>query len=136
MPTLVRWFIKAALVHFVLALTAGLLLALNPVLPFTIPSLNPVYLHLLMMGWVTQLIMGVAYWMFPRYSKESARGQERIGWAVLILLNVGLALRAIGEPLLSGTQIVSGVLLAVSAVMQLAAGWTFIALIWPRVRER
>jgi hypothetical protein len=136
MPTLVRWTIKAALIHFMLALIAGLLLALNRVLPFVIPSLSPVYFHLLMLGWVTQLIFGVAYWMFPRFSKESARGPEWVGWGVLILLNVGLALRAIGEPLQSSQPRVGGVMLAASAVSQLAAGWGFIALIWSRVRER
>jgi hypothetical protein len=36
----------------------------------------PVYLHLFMIGWVTQMIFGVAYWMFPRVSKENPRGWD------------------------------------------------------------
>jgi hypothetical protein len=31
----------------------------------------PTYLHLLVLGWLTQLIFGVAFWMFPRYSARN-----------------------------------------------------------------
>ena len=50
MPPLTRWFIKAALVYLVLALCAGVLLALPKGNP--ISSLFPVYLHLLTFGWL------------------------------------------------------------------------------------
>jgi len=29
-------------------------------------GLFPVYIHLLVFGWLTQLIFGVIYWMFPK----------------------------------------------------------------------
>jgi hypothetical protein len=96
MPTLSRWFIKAGLVYIVLGLLMATLVIAQPVLslPPQLMSFRPVYLHLLMVGWITQLIMGVAYWMFPKYSKESPRGSERLGWLIIILLNIGL----INEP--------------------------------------
>jgi hypothetical protein len=133
MPRLVRWSIRTALIYFVLALAAGLLLAIPIV---KIPALTPVYFHLLMVGWVTQLIIGVAYWMFPRYSKESARGAEWLGPTIYILLNVGLILRILGEPLQGSGIAWAGWLLAISAVLQVVAGWLFVAAMWPRVRER
>ena len=139
MPTLSRWFIKAGLVYTVLGLLMATLVIAQPVLglPPQLMSLRPVYLHLLMVGWVTQLIMGVAYWMFPKYSKESPRGSERLGWLIFILLNLGLIIRTIGEPL-AVLQPESGMswLLVVSAVCQLAAGWMFVANTWQRVKER
>jgi hypothetical protein len=93
------------------------------------------YLHLLVVGWLTQLIFGVAYWMFPRYSAEQPRGSERLGWATFALLNLGLVLRVIAEPwhALAG----QGAALPVSsAMLQLLAGWVFVVNTWPRIRER
>jgi hypothetical protein len=139
MPLLSRTFIKAGLIYFVLALIAGALTVARPVLnlPATIGALYPVYLHLLMVGWVTQLIIGVAYWMFPKYSKERPRRSERLGWAVFGLLNVGLILRAFGEPLLVvKPEWNVGWMLAASAVLQALGGWAFVINTWGRVKER
>ena len=93
------------------------------------------YLHLLVVGWLTQLIFGVAYWMFPRYSPERPRGSERLGWASFALLNIGLVLRTVAEPwhALSGR---GAALLVISGLFQLVAGWLFVANTWPRIRER
>ena len=103
MPTLARWYIKAALVYFVLALLAGVIVQARTVidLPSRLAALRPVYIHLLTVGWITQLIIGVGYWMFPKFSRENPRGSERLAWATFVLLNVGLALRVISEPQVS-----------------------------------
>ena len=133
MPKLVRWYIRTALMYFVLALAAGLL---RTIPALNIPAITPVYFHLLMVGWVTQLIFGVAYWMFPRYSKESPRGPEWLGYTIYGLINGGLLLRVIGEPMQASGITAAGVLLAVSAVLQLIGGWLFVGVMWPRVKER
>jgi hypothetical protein len=88
------------MLYFVVGLTMGALLLVQPIMQWSpgLQLLRPVYLHFLFIGWVTQLIMGVGYWMFPKQSKEKPRGSEGLGWIVLILLNIGLVLRAIGEP--------------------------------------
>ncbi|MEO8392650.1 MAG: hypothetical protein ABI700_06625 [Chloroflexota bacterium] len=139
MPLLSRTFIKAGLIYFIVGLTASLLTVGQPV--FNLPSgfavLYPVYIHLLMVGWVMQLIIGVVYWMFPKYSKDRPRGSERLGWIVFGLLNTGLILRACGEPLtILKPEWHLGWILAISAVFQLLAGWAFIVNTWGRVRER
>jgi cbb3-type cytochrome oxidase subunit 1 len=139
MPTLTRYFIKIAMVYLALALVTALALsAQSPLnLPSEIAVLRPVYFHLFMLGWVTELIFGVAYWMFPKFSKERPRRSETLGWAVFILLNVGLVLRVIGEPLTAlQPQLNAGWILALSAVLQLIAGWGFIFNTWDRVKER
>ena len=95
----------------------------------------PSYLHLLVLGWLTQLIFGVAYWMFPRYSAEKPRGSEPMGWAAFVAAQLGLVFRAVVEP----WHAVGGEaapLLVVSAALQLLAGLAFVANTWPRVRER
>lgn len=137
MPTLTRWFIKTALVYLVVALLVGALFVVRNLIPLPpiVDALGPVYFHLFMVGWVTQLIIGVAYWMFPKFSMEKPRGSEPLGWAVFTLLNIGLALRAIGEPLLSSAPGM-GRVVAVSAVLQWLAGMAFVANTWRRVKEK
>ncbi|MCL4273247.1 MAG: hypothetical protein QY328_00740 [Anaerolineales bacterium] len=135
MPTLTRWFLKASLVYLILALCAGILLALPG--NTLIPGLFPVYIHTLAFGWLTQLIFGVASWMFPKFSSAKPHGHEWLGWATFVLLNAGLVLRVIFEPLHSKTPTTfSGWILVGSALLQWLAGLAFVANTWSRVRER
>lgn len=139
MPVLTRLFIKTGLVYFLMAMVVGVALAAPSVfhLPPTLAALRPVYFHLFMVGWVLQLIIGIAYWMFPKLTKQEPRGSLTLGWVVYGCLNVGLICRAVGEVLLAiypGTGI--GWLLALAAVLQLIGGWGFIVNTWLRVKER
>lgn len=139
MPTLSRWFIKAGLIYFALGLLLGALMLAQPVLgwPAGWQALRPVYLHLLFIGWVSQIIMGVGYWMFPKYSKAQPRGSESLGWFTFAALNAGLLLRAIAEPLMSlAPQWGGGWLLLVSAILLFLASLAFIANTWGRIKER
>lgn len=139
MPLLTRLFIKSALVYFVTALLVGLLLAARSVLdlPGALNGLSPVYFHLLMVGWVTQLILGVAHWMFPKFSRDEPRGRELLNWATYWLLNGGLILRVIAEPARAASSApLWGWLLVLSALLQWLAVMAFIANLWPRVKER
>ena len=101
MPPLTRWHIKSALLYLAAAMTLGVALALSAVveMPGWLAYLSPSFFHLIMVGWVTQLIFGVIFWMFPIVSKARPRGSERLGWATYILLNVGLLLRVLCEPM-------------------------------------
>jgi hypothetical protein len=139
MPTLTRLFIKTALLYFAASLVIGALLLLNgPVaLPRWVPALRPAYYHVLMLGWATQLIFGVIFWMFPKVSREQPRGNERLVAFTYVALNGGLLLRLLFEPwqsLAPGTVPAWG--LGLSALLQLAAGWAFITASWPRVTAK
>jgi hypothetical protein len=139
MPTLTRWFIKSALLYFVAALSVGVMLALHLIveLPPLVSAFSPVYFHLLMVGWLTQLIFGVAYWMFPRFSPALPRGPAWLGWTTYALLNIGLLLRVIAEPLVTvRPNPIAGWGVAASAVLQWLAGMAFVINAWNRVREK
>ena len=137
MPLLTRWYIKSALVYLMAALLLAVVLALPSDLPSFIRFMNPAYFHLFLVGWVTQLIFGVIYWMFPIITRSQPRGNERLGWASYILLNAGLLLRVIGEPLTaSNPEAGFGWLLAISALLQWLAAVIFVFLAWPRVKEK
>lgn len=139
MPTLSRWFIKLGMFHLAIGLLTGAIMLAQPVAGWSpnLQLLRPVYLHFIFIGWVTQLIMGVGFWMFPKLSKDKPRGSERLGWATLILLNVGMVLRAIGEPLtILAPQAGLGWIVALAATFLLLAGWAFIFNSWGRIKER
>ena len=135
MPPLTRWFLKAALVYLVLSLCTGIFLALPGINP--VAGLFPVYFHMLTFGWLTQLIFGVALWMFPKYSPAQPRGHEWLGWLTFTLLNTGLILRVIFEPLngTAPTSLSRGMLVA-AALLQWLAGVAFVANTWKRVRVK
>ena len=139
MPPITRTFVKTALVYFVAALIVALLLAARPVLnlPRAIGALSPVYFHLFMVGWVTQLIIGVAYWMFPKYTRALPRGHDWLMWTAYAALNAGLLARLVGEPMQSlHPAPFWGWLLVLSALAQWIGGMAFIANFWPRVKEK
>ena len=136
MPKLSRFFVKSALLCLVLGgAVAGVALSGAGGLPPALLALRPLAWHLLTVGWATQLIFGVAFWMFPHVTGEQPRGDERLAWLAFWTLNVGLALRAIGEPLAALRPApLTGVLLPLAATLQLAAMIIFVLLMWPRVR--
>lgn len=135
MPKLTRVFVKAAFLYLILALVVGIILSFPGGSP--IGGLFAPYLHLLTFGWLTQLIFGVALWMFPRYSREKPRGHEWLGWATFALLNTGLVLRVIFEPLgAASPSVFAGWMLAAAALLQWLAGVAFVANTWTRVREK
>jgi hypothetical protein len=140
MPSLTRWYIKSAFVYLGFSFLVGLLLTVDRfvLLPRFIQFMSPAYFHLFMVGWVTQMIFGVIYWMFPIISRDSPRGNSRLGWVSFVLLNAGLLLRVIFEPFVAliPQRSVWGWSLVVSAVFQWFAAFIFVVLSWPRVKER
>jgi heme/copper-type cytochrome/quinol oxidase subunit 1 len=136
MPKLARWFVKSALIYLVLgALVATLALSSAAPLPPGLLALRPLAWHLLTVGWITQLIFGVAFWMFPLLGKQEPRGDERVAWTAFWALNAGLILRAAGEPILAlRPDLPLGPVLALSAACQVVSLWLFAAAAWPRVR--
>lgn len=137
MPRLTRWFLRAGLLYLMAALALGVALAWpGPVSPLLAASW-PVYIHALVVGWLTQLVFGVAWWMFPSAEGSQPRGNTGTGWIIFTLLNAGLVLRLGCEPALA-VHPVAGIRwgLAIAACLQLLAGWLFVISIWPRVRGR
>jgi hypothetical protein len=96
MPRLTVWMVRAALLHLAVGfLVGGFLLWEKGVggIPWAW-RLRALHIHLLTLGWVLQLAMGVAFWMLPRFSLREAgkviqtRGREGWAWAAFILTNL------------------------------------------------
>ncbi len=133
MPRIARTFIKTGLIYFL----CSLLLALG----FEFESLNfpgmlPLFWHLLMVGWITQIIFGVSMWMFPGRTQEGFIAQKW-AWLTYILINLGLVLRVIAEPFVSHSPLhIWNVLIVVSAISQVAAAVTYTIELWPRIQSK
>lgn len=131
MPRLSRWFILVSLCHLVAGFTlGGLLLVQKVVLLHPILwQLMSAHGELLLIGWVLQLIMGVAYWILPRYPRPPARGNVAVAGLAFVLLNAGVLLSAfavaLAAPAYVGMTGRGGVALA-------AVAFAFNA--WPRVK--
>lgn len=139
MPPQTRWHIKSAFVYLAIAMLLGTALAMGAVvqIPSWLAYLSPSFFHLIMVGWVTQMIFGVIFWMFPIVTRARPRGNEKISWAVYVFLNIGLVLRVLCEPLNSmNPKGMWGWGLVVSAVLQWLAAVLFVYNAWPRVKER
>ncbi|MFW6068203.1 MAG: hypothetical protein ACOC9E_01330 [Chloroflexota bacterium] len=138
MPLITRWYIRSSFLYLIASLLAGLLIALRSALnlPAVFGVMGPVYLHLFLVGWVTQLIFGVIFWLFPKPQTEIPYW-ERVGWIVWGLLNTGLLLRVVAEPpAVMQPRGVWGWMLVASAVLQWLAGIGLIAIVWPRAYTR
>lgn len=94
MPQLSRFFIRAALIYLLLGFTFGGLILANKGILFApmVWLLLSAHIEFLTLGWLTQLALGVAFWILPRLGGSSPRGDERWSWATLVLVNLGILL--------------------------------------------
>ena len=127
MPRLSAWAVRAALVHFMLGFTfGGLILASKGTpLPPALWRLLPAHIEFLLLGWMAQLALGVAFWILPRFPGGS-RGDERLAWAAIGLLNLGLVL--------AGLSAFAAALLVPARLCEAGAGALFALHAWPRIR--
>lgn len=143
MPKISRVFVLTALAYLALAMVAGILLAGLGAADgglgvsgagslSSVALLRPAWIHLITVGWLTQLIFGVALWLFPRPDGHSDPGGADL-WLCYGALNAGLLLRVASE---AGPAVgVSVGFLPLSATLQFVAVLVFVFHVWPRVRR-
>jgi hypothetical protein len=128
MPRLSVWTIRAALVHLGLGFTFGALMLTNKGLPVApvFWRLLPIHIEMLMVGWLIQLAMGVAFWILPRWN--TSRGTVWPVTAGVIGLNTGILVIA-GSAWFGWSP---GWL--IGRGLEMAAVIGFAIHIWPRVK--
>ncbi len=127
MPRLSVWTLRAALLYLLVGFTFGALMLANKGVPFwpRLWILLPVHVEFLLVGWMAQLALGMAFWILPRFPGGS-RGREELALASIVLLNIGLLLAAL--------QGFNAVLLPLARLFQVGAGLLFALHAWPRIR--
>jgi hypothetical protein len=130
MPRLSIWFIRASLIYlFVGFLFGALILAEKGVSYYpSVWTLFPIHMEFLLIGWLIQLAMGVAFWIFPRFGMglPHSRGNEKLIWISFVLVNVGILTVALQHWFPLGLLI--GRLCEVGGVISYAFG------LWRRVK--
>jgi hypothetical protein len=130
MPVLTRVTIRLAMTYLVLGLTGWLIYWID--LTWELSG----SIHFVTVGWLTQLIFAVMYWMFPIVSRENPRGDPWIAWFGCIALNLGLIFRAIFEfGLTRGMPQDAGWGLVGAGLLQWAGATAWIIASWGRVRK-
>lgn len=75
--------------------------------------------------------------MFPPMNRDKPRGAELLGWSSFACLNIGLIMRAAGEPMLFLDPAGAGKWLVIlSAFLQWAGGMFYVGHIWERVKGK
>lgn len=130
MPALSRYFIWASLIYLVLGFTLGGLLLANKGISFypaTWRSL-PSHIEFLFLGWMLQLVLGVAFWILPRLAGSRPRGSQRLAWLAFFLINVGIWLVVAQQIFLDqGPSLAGRLLEAFGAAL-------FMVAVWPRIK--
>lgn len=123
MPRLSRWMIRTAFVYLLLGFTVGGLLLTHKGLPLH-PALwgwLPAHIEFLLIGWIVQLTMGVAFWILPRYWQKPRRPRAVLAQIAFLLLNGGIWLVVAGTTFRAGRWVLfAGRAAEVSAVILFA----------------
>jgi len=136
-PSLVRRYIKTSLIF----LTAGLLLgAYLIVAEFVISRYPPrlfitAHVHLLLVGFMLMMVMGVATWMFPKAARDVGRYRPALAETIYWLMTVSTAARALAE--IVAPFVMSPVLrlvIVAGGIGQLGGAALFVINMWSRIR--
>ncbi len=94
-----RWMLRTALAYLIVGGLLGLCLYLAKAVPAFRWAFRwrTVHVHLLLVGFMLQTIMGVGLWMFPRRKAPPGWTTEGEGMALYLLFNAGTLLRLV-EP--------------------------------------
>ena len=133
MPRLSRFYVRAALLYLLAGFSIGALLLANKGAPF-LPAIwgwLPAHIECLLVGWTLQLVLGVAFWIAPRFWEPPRRGNELGAQVAFGLLNAGvlLVLAALLLPLPAWS-------LLLGRVLEITAVIAFAVHIWGRIVGR
>ncbi len=128
MPYLSRLFIKTAFLYLMAGAAIGALLLIQKGVSGwgSVWQYLPLHIQWMVFGWILQLVMGVAYWMLPRFGAE--RRREGAAAAAYFLMNLGILLLAIAQMAGNSNLTILGSLTEISAVL------SFIIHAWPRIK--
>lgn len=101
MPLASIRLIRTAILHLTLGSLLGALMlaARGETVSPEVLTLIPLHREMLLFGWLIQLALGVAWWMFPKFRSGPTRGLEALPLVGWLLLNTGIVLVGLGTVL-------------------------------------
>jgi cbb3-type cytochrome oxidase subunit 1 len=137
MTSLVRRYIKTSFVFLLIGLLLG---AWIIVAEFVVGNYPPrlfitAHVHLLLVGFMLMMVMGVATWMFPRPAKNDTSYRPELSEVVYWVMTLTTGFRAVAEILegLSPSAALRHVIVA-GGLGQVLGALLFVVNMWRRVR--
>ncbi|MEO5797819.1 MAG: cbb3-type cytochrome c oxidase subunit I [Gemmatimonadales bacterium] len=103
-------FLRASLLWLVAGVSTGVTMAIHPAWA----AYRTAHLHMLLLGFVTMMIAGVAYHVFPRFAATPLHS-PRLARIHLVIANLGVAGMAAGFVWRLYAPTVGGIVLAIGA---------------------
>lgn len=133
----VRYFIKTAISFLILGLLSGLyMIAVKYLFNQSYPySLISAHAHIILIGFVMMMIMGVAIWFFPRAEKNDKKYNPDLILIVYGMMTISTFLRFASE--ITNAYLndpISGKIVFTSSAGQVLAFILFFYSIWGRIR--
>jgi len=137
MHSLVRRFIKTGIIFLITGLVLGAWMMIRREFGGVYPSRYQVsaHTHLIAIGFVMNMILGVALWLFPRPAPEDKRYNPTLALSAWWLVAIGTATRTIAE--LSHDYTQSSYLkwaVVLSGLAQIFGLCLFFYTMWTRIR--
>ena len=137
MPPLIRRYIKTSFAFLIAGVLLGTYINVSQYLFGVYPPrlFITTHVHLLLVGFMLMIVMGVATWMFPRPARDDLRYRPELAEAVYWLMTGATCIRALAE--LCAAYADSTALratIAVGGVGQAVGVLLFVVNMWTRVR--
>ena len=138
MPLESRLFVKTSVIALVMTFVWGAGMAIAEATGRAIaPVWGIEHAHLAFVGWLANLVVGIALWMLPlardAFPATQGRYPATLPLVAYFCLNGGLVVRIISEPFAFANSLAAAAL-GVSAVAQLFAIVLFAIVAWTRTR--
>lgn len=131
MPVASVWLIRAAFFHFISGAVLGAFYLAFKAEGWMawVASHRQVHVEQMAVGWMVQLVIGVAFWILPRTEVTATARSGPLIWIVFALLNTGVLAAALGS-----APAYPPALLLAGRIMEVAAAGLFALHAWNRQR--
>src|SRR6266849_1517995 len=137
MPPLIRRYIKTSFVFLLAGVLLGSYVSVGQFLVGTYPPrlVITAHVHLLLVGFMLMIVMGVATWMFPRPARDDARYRPELAEAVYWVMTLATGVRAVAEMITAYSDSPAlRVMIALGGLGQAGGVLLFVVNMWTRVR--
>lgn len=135
----VRYFIKTSIIFLLIGVVTGLymLIARNYFNQWPNPDFVSAHTHIILVGSVMMMIMGVALWFFPRAEKKDSLYKPAVILTAYYIITVSTVIRFVSQ-IVSSFSLPNDflkLLLTASAIGQVLGIIIFFISMWGRIRS-
>lgn len=134
----VRYFIKTSLIFLFVGLASGIYMSFSRYISGTgvTQEIISAHTHIILVGSVMMMIMGVALWFFPKPEKEDKRYKPGLILFTYYLISSATALRFIFQ-VMAGILFTKWInyLVTITSTLQVIAFIIFFYSMWGRIRS-